>query len=337
MTERSDITLSIDAVRGEVSKFDRIAAGLADLERAHPKDVVYPVATPDGMEQATVARRSWREPRIALEKARKAAKAPVLQLGREIDSFAGDLEEKLREGEDHYDAQIKAEEGRREAERQRKLQAEAERIAAIRRRIIEALTFGPNPSGLRYSVEQLQGIRDRIATVEIEGVDDLKFEVDESRARTLKVLDEAIAEQRSLEAESDRLAAERAALAEERRVAREESARQEAQIAAQRAELDRRDKEAREAERVRLLAVWEAEQRVTKERVAQEVAEAQRRAAVAAAAPAMRDLLADWRDCDLLAFDSEDELRRARQTLADRRDRILSDLRVIDAQTESPA
>jgi hypothetical protein len=217
MTDRSEITISLDAVRGEVSKFDRIGAGLADLERDHPKDVIYPVTNPDGMEQAVVARRAWREPRIALEHARKAAKAPILDLGRKIDAFAGDLEKKLREGEDHYDAQIKAEEGRKEAERQRRLQVEAERIAAVRRRIVEVFAVSI-PPGIRPSSAEMMAMRARL---EAEPVDDsygdLRIEAQETKVVMLRALDEKIAEQRALEAQQAEVARQREAFLEEQR------------------------------------------------------------------------------------------------------------------------
>lgn len=94
----ADLHASIDLVQGQLVEFDKISAGLAALEQAHPKDVVCNVSTVVGMKQAIAGRAAWREPRINLEKARKAAKAPVLALGRDIDAFARSLETKLLEG-----------------------------------------------------------------------------------------------------------------------------------------------------------------------------------------------------------------------------------------------
>ncbi len=331
MTERTDITISLDAVMGEVAKFDRIGAGLAALEAEHPKNVVLDVATTAGMAQAIESRRAWRDPRIALEKARQAAKRPVLDLGRKIDAFAGDLEVKLREGEDHYDAQIKAEEGRKEVIRQERLQAEAERIAGIRRRI--AQTFAaPVPPGVRPTVDELVAMRGRLENEPVDDTyGDLKIEAQETKVVMLQALDEKIAEQRAYEAQQAELARERAALAEERKARAEENARQQAQIDAQRAELDRREAESREADRKRLEAAWQAEQQATRERVAREAAEVvraeSRREALNAAAPLMRDCLTHWRAAEL--HEDAAMLDYARVE----RDRILSDLRLSDAQT----
>lgn len=119
---------SISAVHGEVAKFDQIAAGLARIEAAHPKNVIVAdIATSAGFKVAETGWRAYRNPRLEVERARKAAKAPVLALGKAIDTFAGELETRLRDGEDHYKAQIDAEETRRAAEK-----AEAPRILAER-------------------------------------------------------------------------------------------------------------------------------------------------------------------------------------------------------------
>lgn len=118
------ITASIGVVQGEVAKFDLIAAGLKAIEDAHPKNVIVAaIDTPAGMKAAETAWRAYRNPRLEVERARKAAKAPVLALGKAIDTFAGSLEERLLEGETHYKSQITREEDRKEAVR-----AEAARI-----------------------------------------------------------------------------------------------------------------------------------------------------------------------------------------------------------------
>ena len=120
------ITASISVVQGEVAKFDRIEAGLAAIEKAHPKNVIVAaIDTPAGMKTAEASWRAYRNPRLEVERARKAAKAPVLALGKAIDTFAGTLETRLVEGETHYKGQIDREEERRAA-----IKAEADRIAA---------------------------------------------------------------------------------------------------------------------------------------------------------------------------------------------------------------
>jgi hypothetical protein len=372
----TDITISLDAVRSEVLKFDNIEAGMADLEARYPKDVVCEVATTAGMDQAVEARRAWRDPRIAVEKARKAAKAPVLELGRRIDSFAASLEERLRLGEDAYDSQIKAEEARKEAIRQQRLQEEAARIAAIRRRIVEVFSVPPSAPGVRISAAMLREIRGHLENEPVDdSFGDLKIEAQETKCAMLEMLGVKIGEQEALESAQAEIDRQRAAFAEEQRVEtarraaereaenrrlsavaeealanvareaerlaaqREENARQQAQIDAQRAELDRREAEAAEAARVRQAAAdaeenarVDAEQR---ERARQRMAEDAALARLHAAAEPMWKLLDDWRSFDLEAVNGPCKVLL--NALRERRDRILSDLRVSDAQGEERA
>lgn len=126
------IRSTIATVEGNVVAFDRITAGLAALEQEHPHDIACDVTTPTGMKQALAGRSAWRNPRLELERARKAAKAPVLEVGRAIDKFAADVESRLRIGELNYDQQIKAEEHRRDVEKEQARQAEEQRVGAIR-------------------------------------------------------------------------------------------------------------------------------------------------------------------------------------------------------------
>ena len=123
-----ELTASVTKVSQEVAKFDKIFAGLAELEKAYPIDVACDVRSTTGMKHAITGRAAWRGPRISVEKARQAAKAPILKLGKEIDAFAKDLEHQLLMGESHYDGQIKAEEKRKENERKSNAEAESLRI-----------------------------------------------------------------------------------------------------------------------------------------------------------------------------------------------------------------
>lgn len=125
------ITQDMTRVQNALGEFDRVSAGLADLERRYPKDAIYEVGTTKGMKDAVEHRAAWREPRITVEKARKMAKAPLLALGKNVDARAAWLTEKLREGEEPIDALIKVEESRREAEKQARINAEAGRVMKI--------------------------------------------------------------------------------------------------------------------------------------------------------------------------------------------------------------
>lgn len=143
MTEQS--TASVDStaltvrtnltkVETALSEFDKIEAGLAEL-RGKYDGVVFPVTTTAGMKEATAARAEIREPRYKTEHARKAGKAPVLELGRNIEQRAAYITDELLKIETPIDEQIKAEEARKEREREAKETAERERVARIQAQI----------------------------------------------------------------------------------------------------------------------------------------------------------------------------------------------------------
>lgn len=256
--EPSAISTSITKVQGEVAAFDKIAAGIAAIEAQHPKDLAIDVTTTAGMKQAIAARAAWRDPRIAVEKARKAAKAPVLELGKQIDSFAASLETQLREGEDNYDKQIKVEETRKEAERAAKAEAERKRVQAHQDRINNDIV-----SAVRGAVGQASdGIAMIISDIEAVVID-AGFEEFQGQAQLAK--DETLAKLREMHAAAVAHEAEQARLKAEQEA---EAAR----IAAERAELERLRAEAAERER----AAAEA-------RAAEEKAQAEKLAAERAA------------------------------------------------------
>lgn len=305
----ADLHASIDQVQGQLVEFDKISAGLAEIEKAHPKDVACNVSTVAGMKQAIAGRAAWREPRIALEKARKAAKAPVLALGRDIDNFARNLEMKLLEGETHYDDQIKAEEARREAEREAKVRKEAERVEAIHRRIHEVFVSVPSMMDGSTSAELLEEIK-RMVAVEIDaaiyqeqaGAAALakdaalgmlrrmqeKAAAREAEAERLRAereeLERQRAEQARIEAEARRARQEEAARLKQEREAleaqraaarREEDAARAAREKADREDRARRDEEDRQARQARAAE----DQRIAAERAALESAQREARQA----------------------------------------------------------
>lgn len=144
----SAIAESIATVHGEVAKFDQINAGLLAIEREHPLNVIVAaIDTPAGLRAAESAWRAYRNPRLEVERARKAAKAPVLALGKAIDSFAGQLEDRLRKGEDHYKAQIEAEEARRAAAKAEAERKERERVEALRAGVAKLRSYVERAAG----------------------------------------------------------------------------------------------------------------------------------------------------------------------------------------------
>lgn len=273
-----ELTAGIASVSSEVAKFDGIAAGLAALEKAHPKDIACDATTTAGMKQAIAGRAAWRGPRIAVEKARKAAKAPVLELGRAIDTFAKELETKLLAGESHYDEQIKAEEARKEAEKAIEAEAERQRVAAIQGRIRSFSSAMYAATGQPPSV--IEGIIKTISE-ELAPFDYAEFfeEAKAAQADALLKLADMLTAAIAQVAETNRLIAEREELAR----LRAEQEKRDAEARAAQAEADRQERARIAAERAKL----EEEQRAARaeqKRLDDEAAAARRAADAAAAA-----------------------------------------------------
>lgn len=288
----STLTASISKVQGEVAAFDKVAAGLAAIQAAHPKGLVLDVSTTAGMKQAIAARAAWRDPRIAVEKARKAAKAPVLELGKQIDSFAASLEATLREGEDNYDSQIKAEEARKEAERIAKAEAERARVQDIQARINGIRSAVGSAVGMTFSgiSQLLSETGEMVIGAEFE---EFQGQAQTAKEETLDKLREMQSAALAREAEEARIKAEREAEA--------------ARLAAERTELERLRAEA--AERERIAAAARAEQE-RKDREAREAAEREQAAKLAAERAAQAEELRKQREAQ------EAELRAQREAQA---------------------
>lgn len=237
--QTSELQTSLDTVQREIAAFQKIQAGIAELRKNHPVDLVLDVKTPQGMRDAIAGRAAWRDPRVAVEKVRKAAKAPVLELGKRIDAFAGQLTDELLIGESNYDDQIKVEQKRIEDEKEAKRLAEVARVQAIRDRI--AVKFSSLPA--RAFGQPAAKIEQAITAVA--GVD---MDSDEAKTVYAELLPEAslaqaaaLQELRSMHATA--LAAEQEA--ERQRLLAEENARQAQKLADERAEFERQQEQAR--------------------------------------------------------------------------------------------
>lgn len=261
------ITASITVVQGEVAKFDQIAAGLKAIEDAHPKNVIVAaIDTPAGMKVAETAWRAYRNPRLEVERARKAAKAPVLALGNAIDTFAGSLEDRLREGETHYKAQITREEERKEAARAEAARIEAEKAAAHAARLAVIAGYVTRCQALGMTAERIQNGINALAGVDpADPVPARAEELAAAQAKALEAMRTMHAQAVSREAEAARQEAirlENARVAAELAQARAALEAEAAAVRAQAAELDRqrREAEAKEAARVKADAAEAAHQ-----------------------------------------------------------------------------
>lgn len=113
-----------------IVKLTATEAGLSVL-RADLAGKTYDLTTTKGDKDARADRKRCVDLRSALEKKRKELKAPALEFGRLIDAEAKRITDAVLALEAPIDAAIKADEERREAERQERARIEAERIAAL--------------------------------------------------------------------------------------------------------------------------------------------------------------------------------------------------------------
>lgn len=257
------MSTELTEVTNAVAEFDRVAAGLAALQSKY-KGVVYDVATTKGMAEAKEARREVREPRLEVERIRKAAKAPILALGKKLDSEAARITKELLAIEEPLDLQVKTEEARKEAERQAKIEAELKRVQTLQERVAE-LRGCPNLSPTSGSVLISDHIQDLEEIVIDDGFQEFRQQAEDAKAAGLLRLRDLHAAAVAHEAEQARIKAER----EELIRLRAEQAEREAAERARLAEEARQIKAERDAE-----AASHAEQ----QRVRREEEESQRAA-----------------------------------------------------------
>ena len=265
-----------------IVKYSRTEHALAILREKY-KDAKYDLTTTAGDKAARAARLELKTLRTDLEKKRTELKAPALLFGKTIDSEAARLTAEIQALETPIDAQIKADEKRREDERIAKEQAEAARrkvytdgIAKIAGYVEQAadLPAARIAAGITY----LEGMN-------LADFDDYLAEATATRDRTVAALRALHAKAVAREEEAARLDAERI---EQARIAAEqaETARklkeQQDELDRQRAEVQQREERIAAEERAKLER--EALERAAAERLQAEAAAAAERAAQAAAA-----------------------------------------------------
>lgn len=264
----------------EIIEYSKTESALAELREQY-KDKTYDVTTVKGMQEAITDRARIRQYRLDLEKARVALKAPALERSRLIDAEAKRITAELEALEDPIDATIKAEQARKEAERQERIELERQRVAEIRNAIdeiginISMLVGKPSIEIDRYQLE-LREMDPPDPEFYQEFLDEA-VAAREQASRTLSEMHrrqiDVEAREAQLKADQEELARHRAAereradAAERERQEREKAAEQERAKAAEEArkERERADAEAK-AERERLAAVQAEELRQQRER-----------------------------------------------------------------------
>lgn len=275
---------------GPIAAYSPVAAGLAEL-RHRFDGVVFDVSTTKGDKEARGFRKELVALRTTLEAKRKELKAPALAYAKRIDDEAKAITLEILGLEEPIDAQIKAEEARKEAERAAKAEAERQRVAAIQERIANDITGAVRGAVGRSFSEISQILSDVGAMVIGAEFEEFQAQAQAAKGETLDKLRDmqqsALAREEEearikaeREAEAARLAAERAELERLRAEAAErERVAAEARAAEERAQAAKLAAE-REAQEAELRAAREAQEReLAAQRAAQAKAEAEARAA----------------------------------------------------------
>jgi hypothetical protein len=238
--------------------FEPFAKRLADAKTLAAA-AEFDVTTTAGMAVAVKHRATFREIRVASEKARKERKAPILEIGKLLDTRQKEIEAEIEPFESRFDAAIKAEEKRKDDEKIAKAIAESARITAIKNRI-EAFMLDA-VGAIAGTAAEIDAYATRLSETVISLDEFFEYvgEAQVKRDNTVKWLRERQHHALVQEAEAARIAAEREAIERQRA----ELAEQERKAAAARAEQEAKDR----AERERV----EAEQRAAQEKAAAEL------------------------------------------------------------------
>lgn len=229
-----------------IVEYTKTEAALADL-RARYKGVAFDLTTTRGDKEARAARLELVTLRTSLERRRKTFKAPAIEFGKKIDAEAQRITAEIEALEKPIDDQIRADEARREAEKEAKRQAEAARVQAHLAAIGKIRNWVTMAEGLP-SERLAKGVGALEAMAFGDECEDHKPQYEAARDETLATLRKMHADTLAREEEAKRLEAQRQ---EQERVAAE-LAKQQDEINRQRAELERQQREiieAAEAER----------------------------------------------------------------------------------------
>ena len=258
MTDTTELIDKAEVRDGKaIVAYSRTEHALAIL-RGKYKGATYDLTTTAGDKLARAARLELKTLRTDLEKKRAELKAPALLFGKTIDSEAARLTAEIQALETPIDAQIKADEKRREDERIAKEQAEAARRKVHTDGIAKIAGYVGLATDL--PAERIAAGIAYLEALDLAGFEEFVTEATETRARTVSALQALHTKAVSREAEAARLEAERV---EQARIAAEqaETARklkeQQDELDRQRAEVQqreeriRKEEEARAAEKVR--------------------------------------------------------------------------------------
>lgn len=192
---------------------DRLAAAVKAS-----KKVTYDVTTKEGMATAKEQRKLYKDIRIGVDNARKEQKAPIIEIGRLLDSRSKEIGEEAGAIEELHDAKIKAEEARIEEEKAAKIREEEQRKASIRNAINEIIE-APSKA-ITMNASQTLELLDKVKATEInrETFGDQDIEAENAKYKAVETLTQL---------HTSKVAQEAAAMAEKERQEREGAERAE--------------------------------------------------------------------------------------------------------------
>ncbi len=273
------------------------------------KSVDYDIKTTAGMAVANKARATFRDLRLAADAARKDRKAPIIKIGKLLESGYDQVEARIAPLEDLFDADIKAEEQHKEDVKTAKIAAERMRTESIEAKIAILVAM---PAV--HAMSDAATLADAIAEYDGWSADPEIYEEFADKAAEAVVVslvtmrDMLTARQQS---EAAALAVEQARIAEAERLAAEK-----VELARQRAENERIANE-QAAERRRLAKLAEAQEAAAAKLREQAEAnlKAERDAQIAAAAESKRQM-----DAQLAALAEQSRKLAEQKAAADARD-----------------
>jgi hypothetical protein len=311
VAEQPQQLITIEPAKYVELVFEPFAKRLADAKTLAAA-AKFDVTTTAGMAVAVKYRATFREIRVASEKARKERKAPILEIGKLLDSRQKEIEAEIEPFESRFDAAIKAEEKRKDDEKIARALAESTRIAAISERIsflrdYVSSSFGLSAAKIAAMIETLEAEEITLkAYAERSGEAGMTKIASLEKMRDMhatQVADEEAAAEAARQAEADRIERER--VAEANRI----EAKRLADLAA---ELERQAQAAREKQA-------EAD-RIAREQ--REAAEREQQAANERAAAAMRQQQAEH---DARMAEQRAQLEREQAALAAERRRHMEE------------
>ena len=225
-----------DVITTPVTEYGETAAALAVLQDKY-KDAVFHTGTPSGDKAARAARLELVSLRTSLDKMRKALNEGDQARIKLRNDEAKRITSVITSLEEPIDAQIKAEEARKEADRAAKAKAEQERVAKIRG-WINGLTLYPSRVAGKSSDEIGAALNKLVLLVIGIQYEEFADEAEAARAAAIETLEMMRVSAYRMEEQAAELEQQRATLEAQRAIQEQEAAKARAELEAERKALE---------------------------------------------------------------------------------------------------